>query len=55
METLTRAERDLEIIRKMLVRKKEIQRQMLEEMETDPEVIAAIERLKAINGKRKSE
>lgn len=54
METLTKAERDLEIIRRMLVRKKEIQQQMLMEMDTDPEIKAAIEKLKAINGKRKS-
>ena len=55
METLTKAERDLNIIRRMLTRKKEIQRQMIEEMETDPEIKATIEKLKAINGKRKSE
>ena len=55
METLTKAELDLEIIRRMLVRKKEIQRQMLVEMDTDPEIKATIEKLKAQNSRKRDD
>jgi hypothetical protein len=51
METtkpMTKAERDIAMLRRMIARKKEIQRETLEEMEK-PEVKAIYEHLKALN------
>jgi hypothetical protein len=57
METtkpMTKAERDIAMLRRMIARKKEIQRQTLEDMQK-PEMRAVIEELKKINGRPDSE
>ena len=54
METPTKRQRDLEIVRRLVEVKKQAQREAVENYRNNPEIRVACERLKEVNGKRKS-
>ena len=53
METPTKRQRDLEIVRRLVEVKKQAQREAVENYRNNPEIQAIVENLKKVNGKRK--
>lgn len=54
METPTKPLRGMEIIRRLVGVKKQAQREAVENYRNNPEIRAVVEKLKEVNGKRKS-
>lgn len=54
METPTKPLRGIEIVRRMLEVKRQVQRESVENYRNNPEVWPVVEKLKKANGKRKS-
>ena len=55
METPTKRQRDMEIIRRLVDVKKQAQRDAVENYRNNPEIRAIVENLKKVNGKRKAQ
>ena len=53
METPTKRQRDMEIVRRLVDIKKQAQREAVENYRNNPEIRAIVENLKMVNGKRK--
>ena len=51
METPTKRQRDMEIVRRLVDVKKQAEREAVENYRNNPEIRAIYERLKAVNGK----
>lgn len=53
MDTTTKPLRGMEIVRKLLAVKRQVQREAVENYQNNPEIRAIADKLKEINGKRK--
>ena len=54
METLTKRQRDLEIVRRLVEVQKQAQCEAVNNYRNNPEIRAVVEKLKVVNGERKS-
>ncbi len=54
METPTKRQCDLQIVRRLVEIKKQAQREAVENYRNNPEIRAVVEKLKEVNGKRES-